>query len=218
MNGRTRLIIGVTLVATGLGVAALAFTSGDAAVRYVEDLIADPGAHQTGSFVLMGVPQPRDVPVGDGMATNSAYANSTVSVTAWSRDGVHYHSTHTLTAEPEAGGVRWTHLNETRRAGSPDVAFPSESTSWTLGSLAFPVDAFDDGDGHTPRVWAVYDGVLKNPLQPKPSQFKGHLLTQLPDGSPVPDGALLYAVEPGGITMGCSSKFLPEEEKARHEG
>ena len=32
-------------------------------------------------------------------------------------------------------------------------------------------------------------------MQPKPSQFTGRLLTELPDGRPVPDGAFLYDVQ-----------------------
>ncbi|HEX2067023.1 MAG TPA: hypothetical protein VHI93_09450, partial [Candidatus Thermoplasmatota archaeon] len=72
---------------------------------------------------------------------------------------------------------------------------------------AFPVAAFTDGEHQ--RVWAWYDRAPGSPLQPKPSQFHGHLLTHLPDGTVLPAGALVYRVE--SYTAGCSSKFLPPE-------
>ena len=52
-------------------------------------------------------------------------------------------------------------------------------------------------------------------MQPKPSQLTGHLASTLPDGSPVPDGVLVYEVKE--YKAGCSSKFLPPQEKAKRE-
>lgn len=220
MNRRTRLLIGAALLALGAGLAALALAGEDADVRYVEDLLENPASHGHGTYTLLGIPQPplvpRTGPSGTLLEPNPEYAGETVTVTAWTQDGVLYHSTHTLRAEETGGTSAWTYRNETRRAGSPEPAAPPETASWTLPGVAFPVQAFDDGDGATPRVWALYAGVLQNPLQPKPSQFEGRLLTALPDGTPLPDGALLYQVDDGGITAGCSSKFLPPETERKY--
>ena len=222
MNRRTRLLIGLSLLALGVGVAALAFLEQEGSVRYVEELLERPEEHTQGSYTLLGIPQPPLVPrtgaEGTVLVPNLGYDDEVVTVTAWSEGGVLYHSTHILSVASADGVSEFSYRNETRRAGSPDLAFPAVESAWSLPGTAFPVDAFDDGDGSTPRVWALYDGVLKNPLAPKPSQFKGHLLSTLPDGAPVPDGALLYQVQPGGITAGCSSNFLPPETEEKYEG
>ncbi|HLF17013.1 MAG TPA: hypothetical protein VI796_06260 [Candidatus Thermoplasmatota archaeon] len=220
MNSKSRLLIGVAILALGVGVAALALLDRDQDVRLVQEVLADPAAHTRGTYVLVGVPQPREVPVaGDGgtrLVGNPDYVEATSVVSAWSRDGVLYHSTHTLRAEPAGGSTVWHFTNETRAAGSPDAAFPIVEATWSTPGTAFPVQGFQGSGGEPPWLWAVYDGTLKSPLQPKPSQFEGRLLSTLPDGTPLPDGALLYGVEPGGITMGCSSKFLPPEDREKY--
>ena len=217
MKGRTRLLIGLALVVLGLGVAALGLFQDESDVRYVEDLVERPAAHTRGDYTLMGIPQPIQVPLAGGTGTvledNPEWENETRTVVAWSRGGVTYHSTHILSAEPGDLGSRFTFRNETRAAGQAELAFAAQQAEWTVPGRAFTVQAFDDGDGDTPRVWAVYAGPLKQPMQPKPSQFTGHVLARLPDGTALPDGAVLYQVEE--FTAGCSSKFLPPEERER---
>lgn len=221
MNGRTQLLIGLAVVLLGLGVVALAFLEDEASVRRVEDLIAEPGKHDSGSYVLLGVPQPPEVPLtgstGVVLAPNPHWSNTTSSTVSWTQGESTYYSTRTVTVDVAGETATWTWRNETRRLPSdPQLAFPAEERTWTTaGARAFTVQAFDDGDGDTPRVWALYGGPLKDPMQPKPSQFTGRLATTLPDGSPVPDGALIYEVDE--YKAGCSSKFLPPEEKARLE-
>jgi hypothetical protein len=226
MNGRTQLIIGLAVVLLGLGVVALAFAGGEDNVRRVEDLVTRPGAHERGTYVLLGVPQPRQVPVtassGIVLQDNEAWTNTTSSTVRWSQDGSTFYSTRVVSAAvdmTDATGktIHWTWRNETRRLPTDaQLAFPADERTWTTtGAQAFTVQAFDDGDGDTPRVWALYGGPLKDPMQPKPSQLTGHLARTLPDGSPVPDGVLVYEVEE--FKAGCSSKFLPPEEKARLE-
>lgn len=221
MNGRTRLLIGLAVIALGLGLVALAFYEDDAAVRRVEDLLADPEGHDAGSFVLLGVPQPSEVPVtssaGVALQPNDDWTNTTSSTIRWSRDGLSVYSTRTVQVAVDGEQATWTYTNTTRRLptdGEP-LEPPTTRTWQTAATRAFTVQAFDDGDGSTPRVWALYDGPLKDPMQPKPSQLTGHLATALPDGSPVPDGAFIWLVS--DFKAGCSSKFLPPEEKARLE-
>lgn len=226
MNGRTQLLIGLAVVLLGVGVVALAFVGGEDKVRRVEDLVSDPGGHTRGDYVLLGVPQPQTVPLtgasGVVQAPNPAWANATSSTVRWSDATGTYYSTRVVSASTDTTDsatqvVHWTWRNETRRLPSDTaLAFPAQERTWTTtGAAAFTVSAFDDGDGDTPRVWALYGGPLKDPMQPKPSQFTGHLAATLPDGSPVPDGVLVYEVEE--FKAGCSSKFLPPEEKARLE-
>jgi hypothetical protein len=217
MKGRTRLLIGLSLVALGLGVAAMGLFEDGSDVRYVEDMVERPAAHMHGEYTLMGIPQPIQVPLTGGTGTqledNPGWVNETRTVAAWTRGGTTYHSTHILSAEPGTLTSRFTFRNETRVAGDDALAFPAEETAWDAAGRAFTVQAFDDGDGDTPRVWAFYAGPLKQAMQPKPSQFTGHVLARLPDGTPLPDRAVLYQVEE--FTAGCSSKFLPPEEKAQ---
>lgn len=221
MNGRTRLLIGFAVIALGLGLVALAFYEDDAAVRRVEDLLADPDGHDTGSFVLLGVPQPPQVPVtgsaGVTLQANADWTNLTSSTTLWDRQGTQVYSTRTLQVIVQGDQATWTYTNTTRRLPTdPDPLEPPVTQTWqTQAARAFTVQAFDDGDGDTPRVWALYDGPLKDPMQPKPSQLTGRLATTLPDGSPLPDGAYVWLVS--DFKAGCSSKFLPPEEKARLE-
>ncbi len=222
MNGRTQLFIGLAVVLLGVGVVALAFVGDEARVRRVEDLLAEPAGHTQGDYVLLGVPQPAEVPVteaaGVSLVPNPAWSNATSSTVRWTGPDGTYYSTRTVTADEDADGtVHWAWRNETRRLPSdPALAFPAQETSWTTsGVRAFTVQAFDDGDGDTPRVWALYGGPLKDPMQPKPSQFTGRLASALPDGSPLPDGVLVYEVDE--YKAGCSSKFLPPEEKAKRE-
>ena len=222
MNGRTQLLIGLAVVLLGAGIAALAFVDDEASVRTVEELLADPAAHTAGSRTLLAVPQPELVrPAGqDHFVANEGWSNVTVTTTAWPARPApgepRYFSTVTVSVATVDGAVRWSWSNETRlQPTDPTLAFPRQAGNWTMGTRAFALQAFDDGDGDTPRVWGVYDGPLKEPIQPKPSQFQGRLLARLPDGSPMPQGVLVYHVDE--FTAGCSSKFLPPEEKARLE-
>jgi hypothetical protein len=221
MNGRTQLLIGLAVVLLGLGVVALAFVEDEASVRRVEDVIAKPGRHSSGSYVLLGVPQPPEIPVtgpgGMDEVPNPEWSNRTTDTEAWTEGSSTYYSTRTVTVTVAGETTTWTWRNETRRLPSDaSLAFPADEKTWTTtGARAFTVQAFDDGDGDTPRIWALYDGPLKDPMQPKPSQFTGRLATALPDGSPVPDGVLIYDVDE--FKAGCSSKFLPPEEKERLE-
>lgn len=221
MNGRTRVLIGLTLIALGGGVVALGYVGGESNVRYVEDLMARPDRHEAGSYLLMGVPQPEFVPItgasGVELSDNPQWSNTTATTVRWSDDNSTWFSTRSVSAETLATGeTGWTYRNETRALPSDaTLAFPPTTVQWTTTARerAFPVQAFDDGDGDSPRLWALYSGPVKDPMQPKPSQFTGHLLATLPDGTPVPDGVHLFAVE--SYKAGCSSKFLPPEEKER---
>lgn len=224
MNGRTQLLIGLAVVLLGIGVVALAFVGGEDKVRRVEDLVAEPAAHEHGTYTLLGVPQPETIPLtgaeGVVQAPNPAWTDTTTTTVRWPADPAapqHYYSTRTLTVEQDGDAVHWTWRNETRRLPTDaTLAFPPGNATWTTtGARAFTVQAFDDGDGDTPRVWALYGGPLKDPMQPKPSQFTGRLAATLPDGTPVPDGVLVYQVDE--YKAGCSSKFLPPQEKARRE-
>lgn len=221
MNGRTQLLIGLAVVVLGLGVVALAFVEDEASVRRVEDLVARPDRHTDGRYVLLGVPQPALVPVtgdtGVAMTANPAWTNTTSSGEFWGPADDRRFSLRTVTVEVNGDAATWTWRNETKRLPSDATLLePAQERTWTTtGADAFTVQAFDDGDGDTPRVWALYGGPLKDPMQPKPSQFTGRLATTLPDGSPMPEGVLVYQVEE--FKAGCSSKFLPPEEKARLE-
>lgn len=212
MNRRTQALIGATVLLLGVGVVALGFFEDESTVRYVEDLHADPDRHTAGTYTLLGIPQPRELHTAgsDGaerVEPNPAYENRTVDAVRWSGDGTTYISTHTLTVEgpDEDGTSHWTLQNETRRAGQADLAFPPQQTAWTVTGdhQVFRIEAFAaDGDDKA-VVWGVYKGPLRDPVQPKPSQFEGRLMADLPDG------ALVYDVE--GLTVGCSSKFLPPD-------
>lgn len=221
MNARTRLAIGAALLAVGAATFWVAATQGQADVRQVADVVAAPAAHLSGAFTLVGVPQPDAVPVttpqGVRLEANPEWSNETRRTVTWTAgDGTRLYSAHTLgaTAGPD-GALVWSFRNETRRLPTDtQLALPPVTAQWTLGrgGQAFPVDGF--GTEGVPRIWAFYDRAPDHPMQPKPSQFKGHLLAALPDGSALPEGALVWVVEE--YTAGCSSKFLPPEAQEKY--
>ncbi len=216
MNRRTWTLIGGMVVLLGIGLVALGQFEGEQTVRYVEDIQAEPVAHQTGSYTLLGIPQPEQVPLtgpnGSYMAANANYA-PVQTLHAWSdANGTLWHSTHTVHATPGEHAIGWRLENSTR-APYTGAALPTTNTTWqTAPGLAFPIEAFDDGDGHSPRIWAVLPGPASQPLQVKPSQFTGQLLTHDATGAPLPPGVLIWTVDE--YVAGCSSKFLPPEQAA----
>lgn len=215
----TQLTIGLTVVALGIGVVALGFVDQEAAVRQVSDVTRDPGAHTTGTYTLVGIPQPEILTTfasgGEAVQQpNPAHRNETRHHVAWdAADGTRHVSTLILRVDgPDADGVsHWSLWNETRVPGRGLVGTPAR-TDWTVTGphTVILIEGFPD-DGETPRMFGVYEGVLREPLQPKPSQFEGRVATALPGGVPVPDGAVVFAVEE--YTAGCSSKFIPEEHR-----
>lgn len=220
MNRRTQVLIGLSLVALGIGAWALSLAEGEASVRRVEDVVAEPARYATGEHVLLGVPQPPLVPVvgdeGKELVANPDWADQTSHTVRWTDDeGAVWYSTRSVHVAIDGDAVRWTYRNETRELpADPRPAYEPTVLEWTTtGGRAFAIQAFHDSTADTPRIWGLYSGTLKEPMQPKPSQFTGSLLTHLPDGTPVPDGAFLYDVQ--DFKAGCSSKFLPPEEKAR---
>lgn len=223
MNRRTQALIGVALVALGIGAWALSLAEGEAGVRRVEDLVAEPSRYGAGEHVLLGVPQPPLVTVvgdeGRALVDNPEWDNVTAHTVRWTdEDGAVWFSTRTVAVAFGVGEVHWTYRNETRvLPADPMPAYEPTVLEWTTPAMgrAFAIQAFHDATADTPRIWGVYSGSLKEPMQPKPSQFTGTLLTTLPDGRPVPDGALIYDVQ--DFKAGCSSKFLPPEEKERLE-
>lgn len=222
MNRRTRILIGAAILALGGATLWLASTQAPADVKQVGDVLADPARHMHGSYTLVGVPEPESIPVtasqGVVLQDNPDWQNETRTTTTWSRDGTQYFSSHMLRVTPQAdGALQWHFRNETRRTpADASLAFPAIEATWTDGTAgqAFPVEAFASGPGGHARLWALYGKATEHPLQPKPSQFKGHLLATLPGGAPVPDGALVWVVEE--YTAGCSSKFLPPETQAKY--
>lgn len=219
MRPRTRVLAAVAVLAIGAGTLLLASTQGEASVRFVEQVTADPAAHTRGPYTLMGIPQPEQVPAtgpnGTRLVPNPNYRNLTRATVKWMHEGAEVYSTHTLEVRQDPQGTLWTFRNETRRLPTDaQLALPAVTAEWRLGGLGqvFPVAAFAD-PAHQ-RVWAWYDRAPGTPLQPKPSQFTGHLMTHLPDGTPLPDGALVYRVE--SYTAGCSSKFLPPELQEKY--
>ncbi|MEA3190074.1 MAG: hypothetical protein QOD77_656 [Thermoplasmata archaeon] len=221
MNARSRLLVGVAILAAGAATFWLAASQSEAAVRQVPEILADPAAHTTGSWTMLGVPQPRQIPLtgpnGTYLAPNPAFSDAIAWTQGWTQDGVRLYSTLRLSIEETNGEVAWTLRNETRRSpADPEPALPPTETAWRLGRAGqvFPVEALA-GVGETPaRVWAWYDAAPEHPLQPKPGQFTGRLLTALPDGTALPPGALVYQVD--GYLVGCSSKFLPPGAEERY--
>jgi hypothetical protein len=224
VNRRTQVLIGLSLVALGVGAWALSLAEGEASVRRVEDVVAAPAQFASGEHVLLGVPQPATVPVsaseGTVLRDNPSWSNATSGTVRWTDgSGTAWFSTRTVSVRFADDGAHWSYRNETRRLpADPEPAFPAATAEWTTpaGSRAFAIEAFHDATSDTPRIWGLYSGPLKDPMQAKPSQFTGRLLTTLPDGRPVPDGAFLYDVQE--FKAGCSSKFLPPEEKERLAG
>lgn len=220
MNRRTQALIATALVALGIGAWALGLAEGEASVRRVEDVVAEPGRYAAGEHVLLGVPQPPLVPVvgdeGRTLVDNPDWTNQTAHTVRWlDASGQAWYSTRSVAVRLDGETVHWAYRNETRRLpADPGPAYAPVLMEWTTsGGRAFAIQAFHDSTADTPRIWGVFSGPLKEPMQPKPSQFTGSLLATLPDGRPVPDGAYLYDVE--DFKAGCSSKFLPPEEKAR---
>jgi len=214
------VLIGLAIVALGVGAWALGLASGQSEVARVEEVQASPGKFASGDHVLLGVPQPPEVPVsaaeGTVLRPNPEWSDATSSTVHWTdAHGDGWYSTRTVTVTTDGDAVHWAYRNETRRLpADPAPAFAPTWVNWTTsGGRAFAIEAFHDATQDTPRVWGVYAGVLKDPMQAKPSQFTGHLLTRLPDGSPMPDGAFVYDVQE--FKAGCSSKFLPPQEKER---
>lgn len=223
MNRRTQVLIALSLVALGVGAWALSLAQGGSGVRRVEDVVAAPASFTASEHVLLGVPQPEQVPMsaqqGTVLRDNPSWSNSTSSTVRWTdAAGQTWYSTRTVAVTLAGDGAHWSYRNETRRLpADPEPAFPPTTAEWTTpaSARAFAIEAFHDATSDTPRIWGLYSGPLKDPMQAKPSQFTGRLLSTLPDGRPVPDGAFLYDVQE--FKAGCSSKFLPPEEKQRLE-
>lgn len=215
----TQVLVGGALLVLGALTLYLASTQGEAAVRQVPEILAAPAAHAHGTYTMLGIPEPAQLPLtgpnGTVLRPNPEFADSTVTTLTWNHGGERVFSTLTLTVHDDGNALLWTLRNETRRLpADPEQIFPPQTTSWHLGTSgqAFPVAAFTDPQHQ--RVWAWYAKAPEHPLQPKPSQFSGHLMTTLPDGTPLPPGALIYQVD--GYTAGCSSKFLPPELQAKY--
>lgn len=219
----TQLTIGLTVVALGVGVMALGLLDQEAAVRQVADVTADPAAHLAGTYTLVGIPQPELLTTfanGGGEPAsrpNPQHQNETRHHVAWTaKDGSPRVSTLVLHVESRDGESHWSLRNETRLPGQGLVGPPTH-TNWTVTGphTVMLIQGFPK-DGETPWLFGVYEGVLREPLQPKPSQFEGRLATTLPGGVPVPAGALVFEVEE--YTAGCSSKFIPEEHRDEYAG
>lgn len=215
----TQVLVGCALLALGGLTLWLAATQAESGVRMVEEVLAEPALHSKGSYTMLGIPEPAQVPLtgpnGTVLRSNPDHGNGTVTTTAWMLDGAKVFSTHTLTVRADNGTLAWTLRNETRIwPADPNPVVAPVISEWRLGGEgeAFPVTAFVDPSHQ--RVWAWYAKAPEHPLQPKPSQFTGHLMTHLPDGTPLPIGAFVYEVD--GFTAGCSSKFLPPELQEKY--
>lgn len=207
MNRRTQALIGVTVLLLGVGVYALGFLSQESTVRYVHDLHADPQAHSHGAYTVLGIPQPRLL-ANQGNAANPDFDAATLSAVRWKQEGTAYVATLSFAIRPATDGWTWHLHNVTKTTGSATVVTDSWANgTLPAGGLVFQVDDFETGD----TVWAWFGGALRDPILPKPSQLTGHLRDDLPRG------ALLFDVEPDGFTVGCSSKFLPDDIKARYD-
>ncbi len=220
MNTKTRLIIGATIVAIGIGVISLGFIDQEGDVRYVNDIAERPEAHRSGSYTLLGMPQPSTFttygPDGEAVQPNPAYQPATQRVIRWSSQGVEHFSTLSLAVQGPVDGVStWSLRNETRIPGGE--ALPTTWSNWTISRphVIFQIQGFPDANGVQPVIWGIYEGVLRDPLQAKPSQFVGRVASTLPGGIPVPDGALVYQVDE--YTAGCSSKFLPPDVQEEYK-
>jgi hypothetical protein len=213
MTPRTYWMVGVAIVLLGLGVVSMGWLQQDDNVRQVGHVVAEPERYQDGTWVLVGLPQTPQVPVmgerGQILINNSAYQNETVHIAAWSLQGRPVQSRIVLGVEQDATGSYWSFTNTTTAPGNPTI-LDEQSANWSLraGPLVFQVEGFEVGGASHTRIWAIYDGVMREPLQPKPSQFKGRLMSEMA-GVALPPGALVYGVEQ--VTVGCSSKFLPAE-------
>ena len=222
MKGSTPVLAAVALLAIGGATFWLAASSGEEAVRQVDQVLADPAAHRAGSFTLIAIPQPHllslDGPQGTMQAWNKVQINQTRNTSTWSRDGVTYFSTTTLSVQNVAGDLSWTAVNETRlRPDDKDVAWAPDVSTFHLGTAgqAFPVQQVSAQEVGVPVLWAFYDRAPGNPMKVTPSQFNGRLMDHLPDGTPLPDGVLIWSVE--SFLSQCSSKFVSPDVAEKYD-
>lgn len=213
MKASTHAIIGFTVVALGVGVFALGMAEGESNVRQLWDVLDEPETHRSGDYVLIGIPQPATLEGPDGPRPNPERANETRTVTAWQRDGVVYQSTHTVRATPHADGTLFTYENRTQVQGDPSTRDVTDTRAWNLTTphTLFLIQGFPDDNGVVPMVWGVYEGTLRDPVQPKPSQFEGRMATEIA-GQDLPPFAHVFQIDE--YTAGCSSKFIPDDHEA----
>ncbi len=203
MRRGTQAIIGATLLILGASILFWGALEEETQVRQVEEVHQEPLTHTSGTYTLMGVPQPSHI-TGAGetsAAPNSAFTNATTTIT-WQRNGTTFVSHHTVTVTPQDGGSKWHLVNETRtpgQAGAVDI----QTDEWFRGGPhhVFLIENFHTQSNSRVALWGIYEGTFRDPLQPKPSQFEGRITME--NGTPV------YVVE--DYTAGCSSKFLPPE-------
>lgn len=213
MNTRTRLIIGLTVVALGAGVVALGFVDQESAVRYVDDIADRPQEHATGTYTLLGMPQPPEVVTLDVQGPNPAYQDTLQTAVRWMEAGQIRISTLSTTVNTTDAGHHWSLHNATRDPSTGAIV--SESTlHWNTTGHVFQIQGFPDKNGHQTTIWGIYDGVLRDPMQPKPSQFEGRVATHI-DGVALPAGLIIYQADE--YTAGCSSKFLPDDLQEEYE-
>lgn len=217
MNTRTRLIIGATIVLIGAGVVSLGFIEQEGAVRYVDDITERPNEHMSGTYTLLGMPQPRllEGSVGEPQP-NPDRADTLDHVIRWEQDGRVHITTLSITVdEPGDGSSQWS-LQNTTRIPSTGETLPATWLNWTIDRphIVFQIQGFPDANGIQPTIWGVYEGVLRDPVQPKPSQFEGRVTATIDDIT-LPDGAFVYHIEE--YTAGCSSKFLPPDVQEEYK-
>ncbi|MBI4392930.1 MAG: hypothetical protein HY556_03900 [Euryarchaeota archaeon] len=215
MRGSTQLLVGLSVVVAGVGAVVLGLANEEATVRYVADIVQSPDSHYRGTYTLLGTGEPPRIPdaSASGLSTNPAFRNAVNLTRVWYDQGKPRQSTLTTWAEemPD-GSTRWTFENATSAPGNTSWSQPPSRSSWTVSGTHsyFLIRAFRTGESEPATIWGLYMGNLPEPMQPKPGQFKGHLLSVAPDGTPIPEGALVYLVEQ--YTAGCSSRFVPSEE------
>lgn len=197
MKRATQAIIGTTMLLLGAAFVLWGLLDEESNVRQVEAVLADPQAHTNGAYTVMGIPQVN--------GTAERHHRWTT------QDGVDVVTTLTLHAVRQATGpgpetsaehTTWTLRNRTVATGTGTV-LADANTTWTLAGphQVFLVENFHTDSNPRQALWAIYAGTLREPLQPKPSQFTGQVSMQ--------HGVPLLMVEE--VTVGCSSKFLPEE-------
>ncbi len=211
MNRRSQAIIGATIVVLGLGVVALGYLGDQQDVRQVADIVADPEGHTKGSYVLIGIPQPEVLVSLDEQRPNPDRVDETTWQEAWHDNDTTYHGIHHMRVVQNGTVSHWEYRLVVQEAGRPETAVATYQ-NWTKAGAhtVFLIQGFPDGNGDTPWLWGVYEGVIRDPIQPKPSQFEGHITRSL-DGMPLPRGAWVYQITE--YTAGCSSKFLPEDHQ-----
>ncbi len=207
MNRRTRAIIAATVIAIGFGVVALGFVQEESSVRYVGELYSRGETLQSGSYTLMGIPQPALLPDG---SSNPDYDDPMGGARSWiGDDGTEYITWSEITVNETAPG-QWTFsIHERTSTRSSQTVLDETTTKWTLQGdyRVFQVEDFETGQ----TAWAAFGGVLNGDIQPKPSQLQGHL------DPTTPSALKLWLVEPDGFTVGCSSKFLPDELQEEYD-